>query len=117
MKLRDIAQAAGTSLTTVSLVLNDKPGVSPEKREQIQQMLRDNGYEIRSAKASEGNGGKTICFLKYSKHAHLVNGNPGFVTQIMHRHRLAGRRLCIIRALSPRLWMPWRRTAAAGATV
>jgi len=83
MKLRDIAQAAGTSLTTVSLVLNDKPGVSPEKREQIQQMLRDNGYEIRSAKASEGNGGKTICFLKYSKHAHLVNGNPGFVTQIM----------------------------------
>ena len=83
MKRRDIAQAAGISLTTVSLVLNDKPGVSPEKREQIQRMLRENGYEIRSSKASEDSGGKTICFLKYSKHSHLVNGNPGFVTQIM----------------------------------
>ncbi|MEG1858390.1 MAG: substrate-binding domain-containing protein, partial [Pseudoflavonifractor sp.] len=26
---------------------------------------------------------KNICFLKYSKHAYLVNGNPGFVTQII----------------------------------
>ena len=83
MKLRDIASAAGTSLTTVSLVLNDKPGVSPEKREQIRQLLRDNGYEIRSAKASGVSDGKTICFLKYSNHSHLVNGNPGFVTQIL----------------------------------
>ena len=24
-----------------------------------------------------------LCFLKYSKHSYLVNGNPGFVTQIM----------------------------------
>lgn len=83
MKLRDIAAAAGTSLTTVSLVLNDKPGVSPEKREQIRQMLRENGYDIRTAKANDSREGKTICFLKYSKHSHLVNGNPGFVTQIM----------------------------------
>jgi len=83
MKLRDIASAAGTSLTTVSLVLNDKPGVSPEKREQIRQMLRENGYEIRTTKAIDSSEGKTICFLKYSKHSHLVNGNPGFVTQIM----------------------------------
>ena len=83
MKLREIAQAANTSLTTVSLVLNDKPGVSPEKREQVQQLLRENGYELRTAKSAESTSGKTICFLKYSKHSHLVNGNPGFVTQIM----------------------------------
>lgn len=83
MKLRDIASAAGTSLTTVSLVLNDKPGVSPEKREQIRQMLRDNGYEIRTSKTIDNGEGKTICFLKYSNHSHLVNGNPGFVTQIL----------------------------------
>lgn len=82
MKLRDIAREAGTSLTTVSLVLNGKAGVSPEKREQIQQLLRENGYQIRSAKEADSTG-RNICFLKYSKHSHLVNGNPGFVTQIM----------------------------------
>lgn len=82
MKLRDIARAADVSLTTVSLVLNDKAGVSPEKRERIERLLLENGYQIRSPRG-EGSSARNICFLKYSKHSYLVNGNPGFVTQIM----------------------------------
>ena len=82
MKLRDIARAAGVSLTAVSLVLNDKPGIGAEKREQIQALLRENGYVLRS-EAQPTEPSRNICFLKYSRHGHLVNGNPGFVTQII----------------------------------
>ncbi len=83
MKLRDIACAAGVSLTTVSLVLNGKPGVGPEKRRVVAQLLRDNGYEPRSFDSGSDAAFKTIHFLKYIKHSYLVNGNPGFVTQIV----------------------------------
>ena len=80
MKLREIAKTAGVSLTTVSLVLNGKPGVGRETRERVLRLLRENGYPVDSEKkAAQG----TICFLKYARHSYLVNGNPGFVTQIM----------------------------------
>ena len=82
MKLRDIARAAGVSLTAVSLVLNEKPGVGAEKREQIKALLRENGYVIRAPEKAEAPV-QNICFLKYGKHSYLVNGNPGFVTQII----------------------------------
>ena len=82
MKLRDIANVAGVSLTTVSLVLNGKAGVSQEKREQIIDLLLENNYHIRVPQDSDSSY-NNIRFLKYSKHSYLVNGNPGFVTQIM----------------------------------
>ena len=84
MNMREIANAAGVSLTAVSLVLNGKPGIGEEKREQIARLLRENGYQLRSADAPARPHSRTnLCFLKYSKHSYLVNGNPGFVTQIM----------------------------------
>ncbi len=82
MKLRDIARAAGVSLTAVSLVLNEKPGVGAEKRAQIQALLRENGYVIHAPEKLEAPV-RNVCFLKYSRHSYLVNGNPGFVTQII----------------------------------
>lgn len=82
MNLREIAQETGVSLTAVSLVLNGKAGVGQEKREQVRRLLTESGYQIRSVQAAETPSRK-IRFLKYSKHAYLVNGNPGFVTQIM----------------------------------
>lgn len=89
MKLREIAKTAGVSLTTVSLVLNGKPGVGKETRERICKLLRENGYPVgEEKKAAKG----SICFLKYIRHAYLVNGNPGFVTQIMDAAEQACRR-------------------------
>lgn len=81
MNLRQIAAEAGVSLTTVSLVLNGKPGVGPEKRELVARLLRDSGYNLRTPDSTPVV--KNIHFLKYSKHSYLVNGNPGFVTQII----------------------------------
>lgn len=42
--MRDIANAAGVSLSTVSLVVNGKPGVSPERRELILETIKKLGY-------------------------------------------------------------------------
>src|SRR5688500_3532976 len=33
--IRDVARHAGVSVTTVSYVFNDKPGISPETRERV----------------------------------------------------------------------------------
>ena len=79
MNLREIAKEADVSLTTVSLVLNGKPGISSETRERVKDLLHQNGYDVKGKSKSS----RSICFLKYLRHAHLVNGNPGFVTQIM----------------------------------
>ena len=85
MKLRDIAKEAGVSLTTVSLVLNGKGGVGAEKRRQVEQLLRKNGYqplsfgEARRQASVSGN----IYFLKYNKHSFAEHVNPGFASQIM----------------------------------
>ncbi len=93
MKMREIAEAAGVSLTSVSLVLNGKPGIGGEKRALIAKLLQENGYHPRTPEKSDGLRSRSnICFLKYSKHSYLVNGNPGFVAQIMDAAGEEGRR-------------------------
>ena len=43
--MRDVARQAGVSLSAVSLVVNGKPGVSPEIREHVQQIISNLGYK------------------------------------------------------------------------
>jgi LacI family transcriptional regulator len=42
--IRDVAQAAGVSMQTVSRVLNDRPDVAPDTYERIQRIIADTGY-------------------------------------------------------------------------
>ena len=44
--MRDVASAAGVSLSTVSLVVNGKPGVSPDRRERVLEAIREVGYIV-----------------------------------------------------------------------
>ena len=44
--MRDVAAAVGVSLSTVSLVVNGKPGVSPERRERILKAIKELGYRV-----------------------------------------------------------------------
>lgn len=81
MNLKEIAKAMQVSPSTVSLVLNGKNGVSVQKRAQITQMLLANGYSISAHHASDKP--KSICFLKFSRHGHLVSGNADFVSRIV----------------------------------
>jgi LacI family transcriptional regulator len=49
VKLYDIAQASGVSLTAVSLALSDKPGISQGTREKVREVARAMGYRFKAA--------------------------------------------------------------------
>ncbi len=42
--MREVAALAGVSLSTVSLVINGKSGVSPDRRERVMQAIKELGY-------------------------------------------------------------------------
>lgn len=50
--MADVAEKAGVSTSTVSLVLNDKPGISPEVRIAVMQAVDDLGYRVRDRRLS-----------------------------------------------------------------
>lgn len=62
LTVRKIAELAGVSPAAVSLVLNDKPGVRPELREKLAELLVQNGYTIRKKDSSAM---KRILYLCY----------------------------------------------------
>lgn len=64
LTVRKIAEVAQVSPATVSLVLNDKPGVGQELREKIAKMLIKNGYTIKKKELSEDMQ-KSILYLYY----------------------------------------------------
>lgn len=82
MTVREIARQAGVAASTVSLVLNNKPGVRKEMREKITRMLLENGYTIRqSATASMMNG--EIRFIRYLSATHCPERNEDFFTGVL----------------------------------
>jgi LacI family transcriptional regulator len=42
--IKQVAQAAGVSMQTVSRVINDRPDVAPETRKRVQQVIEELGY-------------------------------------------------------------------------
>ncbi len=45
LTVKDIAKKAGVSVTAVSFVLNDKPGVSDRTRQKVQQIIDETGFK------------------------------------------------------------------------
>lgn len=79
MTIREIAKAAGVSPATVSLVLNNKPGVSNERRQKIQRLLHESGYEKRSSDKSSFN----VLFIKYVQYGTIVEHNGDFINRVL----------------------------------
>ncbi|MFA9377768.1 MAG: LacI family DNA-binding transcriptional regulator [Lachnotalea sp.] len=74
IKSKDIAQALGISPATVSLVINNKPGVKAETKKKVQSYIEQ--LELRnSGKISvESQCGKgTVLMLYYIKHGFIMN--------------------------------------------
>ncbi len=66
VSIKDVARAAGTSVSTVSRALNDHPDVSTETRDKILQVARTLGYERNPFAQS------------------LVSGRSGLIAIIVH---------------------------------
>ncbi|HSN95479.1 MAG TPA: LacI family DNA-binding transcriptional regulator [Anaerolineaceae bacterium] len=82
MNVREIAKLAEVSPATVSLVLNDRRGVSQAVRDRVRDVIKANNYE-KPAWAKKGSDARTIVFIKYSLHGMLVEENAGFIAAII----------------------------------
>ncbi|WP_273726802.1 LacI family DNA-binding transcriptional regulator [Brucella gallinifaecis] len=70
--IRDIAENAGVSPATVSLVLNGKGEISGETRARVLESVSRLNYVPRTSKTGTSTG-ETIRFLKIAKHGETVN--------------------------------------------
>jgi LacI family transcriptional regulator len=68
VRVKDIAKAVGVSSTTVSLVLNSKPGAGDDLRARILRTAKDLGY-----KAPKGARAGSLCLLHIARHGHTIN--------------------------------------------
>lgn len=70
MKAKDLAKLLGVSASTVSVVLNNKPGISDSLRASLEEKIRELGYGYMltspgSAVRSGGNSQPVIAYLSY----------------------------------------------------
>lgn len=78
--MADVAQRAGTSVSTVSLVLNNKPGVSPEMRRTVLQAVEELGYRLPHRRSAERpSEGKTITVVHFADPVPSYRGEVGYL--------------------------------------
>jgi DNA-binding LacI/PurR family transcriptional regulator len=78
LKTKDIAAALHISPATVSLVLNNKPGVGKQTRERIFKYISDSGYDAGVLSKPLLEGKRNIRFIVYKKHGMVVSDTPFF---------------------------------------
>ena len=90
VRVKDIAAAVGVSPTTVSLVLNNKPGAGEKLRERILRTAKDLGYA-----APKGARAGSLCLLHIARHGHTVNRDhdvfiADYIEGLSHEAKLGG---------------------------
>lgn len=92
--IRDVAEASGVSISTVSRALKNQRGLSDDTRRMIRQVARDIGYNaarLRGAKA------KQLAFMVHRQHSHFST-NP-FFSDVLHGVEEACRKFGIVPTL------------------
>lgn len=79
MTNRDIAKKIGVSPATLSLIINNKPGISQSTREYVLDKLYEYGFShiIKHQIASIKD--KNLCFIIYRRHGKIVDSSPFFM--------------------------------------
>lgn len=74
MTNKELAQKLNISPATLSLILNDKPGISDATRKKVLKQLASMGYGdmIRKNTPKTGN----LCFVVYKKHGEILDHHP-----------------------------------------
>jgi LacI family transcriptional regulator len=78
--MADVAQRAGTSVSTVSLVLNNKPGVSSEVRKAVLDAAEEMGYRLPKRRpAREIPTSRTITVVHFADPVPSYSGEVGYL--------------------------------------
>ena len=64
MRIQEIAELAGVSQATVSLVINNKEGVSSKTREHVRQVMQENNYHMDKISAAKAHL-ERICIVRF----------------------------------------------------
>ena len=83
MTIREISAQAGVSPAAVSLVINNKKGVSEETRKRILSVMEESGYSPAIRKKEQKP--LKIVVLKYRVHGIAFEENQGFIASIVDR--------------------------------
>lgn len=78
LKSRDIAEALHLSTASVSLVLNNKPGVGEETRRRVLDYVAEKGYDANALMKPALRNNLSIRFVVYKKHGLVVSDTPFF---------------------------------------
>ncbi len=78
LKSREIATALNLSPATVSLVLNNKPGVGEDTRRRVLDYVAEMGYDANALKKPALRNHRSIRFVVYKKHGLVVSDTPFF---------------------------------------
>jgi DNA-binding LacI/PurR family transcriptional regulator len=82
--ISNVAQKSGVSLATVSLVLNNKPGVASETRTRVMEAAESLGYPLKQASASSrGNQLSTLGMIVKTDSDYAPYENPFYSRIIM----------------------------------
>ena len=73
VRIKDIASKAKVSSATVSLVLNNKPGVNDKTRQRVIEAAKELNYPLLGTQYYKQIKKGTIKFLKIVKHGHILN--------------------------------------------
>ena len=83
MTIREIAAIAGVSPAAVSLVINNKKGVSAETRRRVQSVMEENGYVPTPIKKKVERF--RLMVIKFRAHGIALEENQGFIASIIDR--------------------------------
>lgn len=87
--LRQLAEQLNLSAATISMVLNNKPGISQETRDRVMEAVRASGYSYKRPSAPRRQSG-ALGFIIYKKHGQLVGNTPFFSVLIENIEHAAG---------------------------
>lgn len=79
LRVKDIADILGISPATVSLVLNNKPGISEETRHKVLKVVEEMGYNTNMLSKPALKNNRNIRFVIYKKHGLVVSDTPFFL--------------------------------------
>lgn len=80
--IKEIAKKANVSPATVSMVINNKPGISLQTRERIFKIVEECGYNVSPLKNSPAKYNGTIQLTIYKKHSQVVADTDFFASLI-----------------------------------
>jgi LacI family transcriptional regulator len=83
MKLKDIAEELGISMATVSMVLNNRPGISQQTRMKVLEVVRNSNYKAPYLKEHAEQISNVINLIIFRSHGKVATFDTPFFSDII----------------------------------